>query len=59
MTNPIFDEVSKTFELMKKTARIEARIEIADDLRKIPKPTKQVVDIIKKLESNENNNQAK
>lgn len=59
MTNPIFDEVSKTFELMKKTARIEARIEIADDLRKIPKPTKQVVDLIKKLESNENTNKTK
>lgn len=59
MTNPIFDEVYKTFELMKKTARIEARIEIADDLRKIPKPTKQVVDLIKKLESNENTNKTK
>ena len=59
MNTPIFDEVSKTFELMKKTARIEARIEIAKELRQIAKPTKQVVDLIKKLEANEATNQTK
>lgn len=50
MTTPIFDEVNKTHELYKQTARIEARQELAKELRQISKPTKQVIEIIKKLE---------
>lgn len=59
MSNQIYIELADTFELMKRTARIEARIEIAKELRQIPKPTKQVVDLIKKLEVNEATNQTK
>lgn len=58
MTTPIYNKLSLSFELLKKTARIEARMELAADLRKIPKPTKQVVDLIKKLETNEDSNKA-
>jgi hypothetical protein len=56
MTTPIYNKLSLSFELLKKTARIESRMELAADLRKIPKPTKQVVDLIKKLETNEDAN---
>jgi hypothetical protein len=52
MTEPIFDQVNKTHDLYRATARLEARKELADELRKIQKPTKQVVDIIKRLETN-------
>lgn len=58
MTTPIYNKLSLSFELLKKTARIEARMELAADLRKIAKPTKQVVDLIKKLETNEDSNKA-
>jgi hypothetical protein len=53
MATPIFDQVNATHELYKKTARLEARAELAAELRTIQKPTKQVVDIIKRLETNE------
>jgi len=56
MTEPIFDQVNKTHDIYRATARLEARRELADELRKIQKPTKQVVDIIKRLESNAGNN---
>jgi hypothetical protein len=52
MITPIFDQVNATHDIYKATARIEARKELAEDLRKIIKPSKQVVDIIKRLESN-------
>ena len=50
MSTPIYDELKSTFELMRSTAKIEARNELAAELRQLPKPTKQVIDIIKKLE---------
>lgn len=53
MSTPIYNTLSLSFELLKKTARLEARMELAAELRKISKPTKQVVDLIKKLETNE------
>ena len=56
MTTPVFDQVNATHELYKATARLEARKELADDLRKIAKPSKQVVDIIKRLETNAGDN---
>lgn len=52
MTEPIFTEVKATHDLYRATARIQARMELAAELRQIPKPTKQVVDLIKKLEAN-------
>lgn len=51
MNEPVFAEIKSTHDLYRATARIEARKELADELRKIQKPTKQVVDIIKRLES--------
>lgn len=56
MTTPIYDELKSTFDLMRATAKIEARNELANELRTIPKPTKQVVDLIKKLEVPSDNN---
>lgn len=51
MSEPIFQEVKATHDLYRATAKIEARKELAEELRQIQKPTKQVVDIIKRLES--------
>lgn len=48
---PIFESVKTTHDIYKATARIEARHELAAELRQIAKPTKQVIDIIKRLES--------
>lgn len=56
MTTPVFDQVNATHDLYRATARLEARKELADELRKIQKPTKQVVDIIKRLETNAGDN---
>jgi hypothetical protein len=52
MPTPIFDQVKATHELYRATARLEARRELAEELRQIAKPTKQVVDLIKRLETN-------
>lgn len=48
---PVFDEVKATHDYYRATARLEARQELAKELKKIKKPTKQVADIIKGLES--------
>jgi len=56
MVTPIFDQVKATHDFYRATARLEARAELAAELRQIQKPTKQVVDIIKRLESNAGNN---
>jgi len=56
MTTPVFDQVKATHDLYRATARLEARKELAEELRQIQKPTKQVVDIIKRLESNAGDN---
>jgi hypothetical protein len=56
MTTPVFEQVNATHELYRATARLEARRELAEELRQIQKPTKQVVDIIKRLETNAGNN---
>jgi len=50
MQTPIYDETKATHDLYLATARIVARKELAAELREIQKPTKQVVDIIKRLE---------
>lgn len=52
----IYDEVKATHDLYQATARIEARKELAEELRKIPKPSKQVLEIIKRLETNAGDN---
>jgi len=51
MSTPIFDQVKETHDYYRATARLEARQELAKELKKIKKPTKQVQDIIKGLES--------
>lgn len=56
MSEPIFDQVNATHDLYRATARLEARKELAEELRQIQKPTKQLVDIIKRLESNGGDN---
>jgi hypothetical protein len=56
MTTPVFDQVNAAHELYQATARIQARKELAEELRQIQKPTKQLVDIIKRLETNAGNN---
>ena len=56
MNEPIFDEVYSTHELYRVTARIEARKELAEELKQTQKPTKQLLEIIKRLETNAGNN---
>lgn len=48
---PVFEEIRTTHDLYRATARLEARKELVEELRKIAKPTKQVLDLIKKLEN--------
>ena len=50
-STPIFDEVSSWREMIFATARLEARVEVAKRLRAIKKPSKQILDLIKELES--------
>lgn len=52
MSDPIYEAVKASHNAIKAATRIEARAEVIAELRKIPKPTKQVQDIIKKLETN-------
>jgi hypothetical protein len=56
MTTPVFEQLQATHDLYRATARLEARKELAEELRQIQKPTKQVVDIIKRLETNAGDN---
>lgn len=51
MTSPIYDEMKATLELVRATARIEARQELVAELRKIPKPTKPVKELIERYEN--------
>lgn len=50
MDTPIFDSEKTRFELFQATARIEARKEIADELRKVPRPSKVIKDLIARFE---------
>jgi hypothetical protein len=38
-------------DLARKTAKFEARLELLADLKAIPKPTKQITDLIRKYEN--------
>lgn len=51
MNNPIYEELKAAFDIMKATSKIEARQELADELKTIARPSKQLTDIIKKLEN--------
>lgn len=48
---PIYDEMKRMLDLARKTARLEARQELLADLKAIPKPTKQIVELIRKYEN--------
>lgn len=51
VSDPIYQAVKESHEIIKATARLEARAELAAELKQINKPTKQVQDIIKRLEN--------
>ena len=51
MSDLIYQAVKESHEIIKATARLEARAELAAELKQISKPTKQVQDIIKRLEN--------
>ncbi len=53
IATPIYDSMKSMLDLARKTARLEARAEILKELKAIPKPTRQVTDLIRKFESNE------
>jgi len=46
MSSPIYEEMKATLDLVRATARIEARQDLVEELRKIQKPTKPVKDLI-------------
>ncbi len=50
---PIYDSMKSMLDLARKTARLEARLEILKELKAIPKPSKQVIDLIRKFEKDE------
>lgn len=57
MPSPIYDELNQLYVDVKKTARIEAAIEfrknreeILEVLKAMKRPTKPIMDLIKKLE---------
>lgn len=51
MNEPIYEAVKASHDIIKATARIEARAELAAELKQISKPTRQVQEIIKRLEN--------
>jgi hypothetical protein len=53
IATPIYDSMKSMLDLARKTAKLEARAEILKELKAIPKPTKQITDLIRKYESNE------
>ncbi len=48
---PIYDEMRRMLDLARKTAKLEARLEILKELKAVPKPTKQLTDLIRKFEN--------
>ena len=50
---PIYDEMKRMLDLARKTAKLEARQEVINELKAIPKPTKQITDLIRKFEKDE------
>lgn len=56
MNDPIFEAVKASHDAIRSVAKIEAREEVLAELRKVSKPTKQLVDIIKRLETNAGTN---
>ena len=55
MSTPVFDQVMTEFkdakESMKVLARAEALAEVIDELKSIPRPSKQIIEAISRLES--------
>lgn len=54
IATPIYDSMKSMLDLARKTARLEARLEILKELKAIPKPTKQITDLIRKYENDQN-----
>lgn len=52
MNEPIYEAVKASHEIIRATAKVEAKAEVLSELRKIARPTKQLQDIIKRLEAN-------
>lgn len=48
---PIYDEMRRMLDLARKTAKLEARLDILKELKAIPKPTKQITDLIRRYEN--------
>jgi hypothetical protein len=46
--------MKRMLDLARKTAKLEARREILNELKAIPKPTKQITDLIRKYENDQN-----
>lgn len=51
MNTPIFDNLKAMQEAQRVVARIEARNDLIKHLKSIPKPTKQILETIKRLEN--------
>lgn len=53
---PVYEELKSLTDLVRKTATIAARIELLNELKAIQKPSKQVLELIKKYERRDNSN---
>lgn len=49
-STPVFDELQKHWSLMQAKAKLEARVELVNQLKEVKRPVKQVQDLIKEYE---------
>lgn len=49
-STPVFNELQKHWSLMQAKAKLEARVELVNQLKETKRPVKQVQDLIKEYE---------
>lgn len=49
-STPVFDELQKHWSIMQAKAKLEARVELVNQLKQVKRPVKQVQDLIKEYE---------
>ncbi len=49
-STPVFNELQKHWSVMQAKAKLEARVELVNQLKEVKRPVKQVQDLIKEYE---------
>lgn len=49
-STPVFNELQKNWSVMQAKAKLEARVELVNQLKEVKRPVKQVQDLIKEYE---------